>query len=102
MWDIFLLITMICAVTFIYFQYLEYKSASFNIALGIYGSVFFILTGFHGGHVILGTILLFIGYIRGDHWTSNDHVYLLGAIWYYHFVDVVWIALYISIYVWGG
>ena len=70
----------------------------------IYGSTFFMATGFHGFHVIVGTIFLTVCLIRaykGD-FTPRQHFGFEAAAWYWHFVDVVWLFLFISIYVWGG
>jgi cytochrome c oxidase subunit 3 len=70
----------------------------------VYGSTFFLTTGFHGLHVIIGTLLLIVCFFRGAayHFTRTHHIGLESAIWYWHFVDVVWLGLYISIYHWGG
>ena len=71
---------------------------------GLYGSAFFMATGFHGFHVIIGTIFLTVCLIRatkGD-FTPRQHFGFEAAAWYWHFVDVVWLFLFTSIYVWGG
>lgn len=96
--------TLILAVLFTLFQGYEYKIAPFSISDGIYGSTFYMLTGFHGFHVLIGTIFLFICLIRYhyNHFNLKDHLGLQGAIWYWHFVDGIWILLYLSIYVWGN
>ena len=93
--------TLFYAVIFTIEQFFEYLSASFNINDSIYGSTFYLLTGFHGFHVIIGTIFIFICFLRflKLHFTSSHHVGLESAIWYWHFVDVVWLFLYIFIYV---
>lgn len=110
--------TLFLAILFIELQLYEYKHATFSINDSVYSSLFFLTTGFHGLHVIIGTILLFIslftlesGY-KFTFWGSNKnyrqnitpirHVGFEGAAWYWHFVDVVWIFLYISVYCWGG
>ena len=70
----------------------------------IYSSTFFMATGFHGFHVIVGTIFLIICYLRavkGD-FTPKQHFGFEAAAWYWHFVDVVWLFLFVSIYVWGS
>ena len=99
-----LLLTLILACHFTYWQFIEYLSASFNISDSVYGSIFFMATGFHGFHVIIGTIFLTISWIRlmKFHFMKQQHLGLEMAIWYWHFVDVVWLYLYIAIYVWGS
>ena len=88
------------AVLFTCIQLWEYKSLTFSINDGIYGSLFFMLTGFHGFHVIIGTIFLFIMFIRVLNGQFGDHyVGLVCAIWYWHFVDVVWLFLWLALYV---
>ena len=98
-----LLITILWGLAFTFLQYIEYKNTSFSINDSIYGSIFFLLTGFHGFHVILGTMLLIVCLIRlyNYHFLSNQHVGYECSIWYWHFVDVVWIFLYILVYCWG-
>lgn len=85
-------------------QYYEYVESSFSINDSIYGSLFFMLTGFHGIHVFVGTVFLVVCLLRHFkyHFTSNHHVGFECAIWYWHFVDVVWLFLFIVIYIWGG
>ena len=86
------------------FQGMEYYQAPFTISDSIYGSTFFLATGFHGFHVIIGTIFLKICGIRQylGHLTKEHHVGFEAAAWYWHFVDVVWLFLFVSIYWWGG
>ncbi len=84
-------------------QAFEYSHAAFNFSGGIYGATFFMATGFHGFHVIVGTIFLAVCLIRlykGD-FTPKQHFGFEAAAWYWHFVDVVWLFLFASIYVWG-
>lgn len=97
-----LLITVILGVYFTILQYIEYVEAPFSIADSIYGSSFFLTTGFHGLHVIIGTTFLLICLYRLklNHFSSNHHFGFEAAAWYWHFVDVVWLFLYISIYWW--
>jgi len=96
--------TLFCAVIFLGAQAIEFIYAPFDISDSIYGTTFFMLSGFHGAHVIVGT--LFIGvclfrFIRG-HFTSDHHIGFEAAVWYWHFVDVVWLFLYLFVYYWGG
>jgi heme/copper-type cytochrome/quinol oxidase subunit 3 len=98
-----LLITVLLGVFFTFLQALEYMHAPFGFTDGIYPSVFFMATGFHGFHVIIGTIFLAVCLIRGylGHFTSTQHFGFEAAAWYWHFVDVVWLFLFICIYMWG-
>jgi cytochrome c oxidase subunit 3 len=95
-----LFITIILGIYFTILQVYEYFEAPFTIADRIYGSTFFIATGFHGLHVIIGTLFLLICLIRhiNNHFSNNHHFGFEAAAWYWHFVDVVWLFLYISIY----
>ena len=99
-----LLLTLILAVIFSSLQYLEYKTAAFTISDSVYGSTFFMATGFHGFHVIIGTIFIAISLWRvgENHFTVEHHCGFEAAAWYWHFVDVVWLFLFISIYWWGS
>jgi cytochrome c oxidase subunit 3 len=92
------------AVLFTLLQLVEYIEAPFTIADGIYGSVFFMATGFHGLHVIIGTTFIAYCFIRFllHHFTRSHHVGFECAAWYWHFVDVVWLFLFITIYWWGS
>lgn len=96
--------TVILGLLFTLIQGYEYVTAPFSISDGIYGSIFFVSTGFHGLHVIVGTIFLIVGLIRHYHYhfTKNHHVGFETAAWYWHFVDVVWLFLFVCIYVWGS
>ena len=99
-----LMYTIFLAALFTYFQGLEYVSAPFNISDGVYGSCFYMATGFHGFHVFVGTIALAVSFIRIvlNHLTNTHHFGFESAIWYWHFVDVVWLFLFINIYWWGN
>nr|AXY66804.1 cytochrome c oxidase subunit III [Lymantria xylina] len=97
-------ITIMLGIYFTILQAYEYLEAPFSIADSIYGSTFFMATGFHGLHVIIGTLFLLFCLIRhlNNHFSSNHHFGFEAAAWYWHFVDVVWLFLYISIYWWGN
>jgi len=97
-------ITIFLAIFFTMFQVLEYLTAPFSISDGIYGSTFYMATGFHGFHVFIGTCFLSVCLVRLflDHFTRTHHFGFEAAAWYWHFVDVVWIFLFISIYWWGS
>nr|YP_008378744.1 cytochrome c oxidase subunit III [Brachycybe lecontii]AFR77041.1 cytochrome c oxidase subunit III [Brachycybe lecontii] len=99
-----LLLTIFLALYFILVQAMEYFEASFSMADSIYGSIFFMATGFHGFHVIVGSIFLLICLFRHMifHFSSNHHFGFEAAAWYWHFVDVVWLFLFLSIYWWGN
>lgn len=94
----------ILGVIFTILQAIEYSHASFGIADGLYPSTFYLATGFHGFHVIIGTITLFVMLIRTirGHFKPDHHFGFEAAAWYWHFVDVVWIFLFIFIYVLGA
>lgn len=96
-------VTLFLAIIFTFFQVYEYCHSPFSISDGIYGSVFFLTTGFHGFHVFVGTLFLLVNFIRMLmlHFTSAQHIGFECAIWYWHFVDVVWIFLFIFVYWWG-
>ena len=99
-----LMATIALGLVFTSVQAWEYAHAPFAFKGSIYGSTFFMATGFHGFHVIVGTIFLIICLIRankGD-FTPKQHFGFEAAAWYWHFVDVVWLFLFVSIYVWGG
>nr|YP_010554833.1 cytochrome c oxidase subunit III [Sternochetus olivieri]UYP50718.1 cytochrome c oxidase subunit III [Sternochetus olivieri] len=99
-----LLITVLLGFYFTTLQIYEYKEAPFSISDGIYGSTFFMTTGLHGLHVIIGSIFLFICLIRMyfNHFSSNHHFGFEAAAWYWHFVDVIWLFLYVSMYWWSS
>ena len=96
--------TLVLGVCFLFLQAFEYHHAYTELGLkltsGIYGSTFFMLTGFHGFHVLLGATMLSVvlfRMIRGD-FTADHHFAFEGAAWYWHFVDVVWLLLYVLVY----
>ena len=98
-----LFFTVLLGAYFLAMQWLEYDEAQFSLADRVYGRTFFIATGFHGMHVLVGTTFLFyvfISTLRG-YLTFSHHFSFEAAAWYWHFVDVVWLILFISIYWWG-
>nr|AXS65354.1 cytochrome c oxidase subunit 3 [Cucujoidea sp. 7 KM-2017] len=97
-------LTVSLGIYFTILQAFEYIEAPFNIADSVYGSCFFMATGFHGIHVIIGSIFLLVCLIRlfFNHFSLSHHFGFEAAAWYWHFVDVVWLFLYISIYWWGS
>nr|BAP90289.1 cytochrome oxidase subunit 3 [Tropiocolotes steudneri] len=99
-----LALTILLGAYFTALQAAEYHEASFTLADATYGSTFFVATGFHGLHVIIGTTFLAICLLRQMkfHFTTSHHFGFEAAAWYWHFVDVVWLFLYISIYWWGS
>ena len=99
-----LIITIALAIFFTALQGYEYLDAPFNISDSVYGSTFFMATGFHGFHVVVGTIFLAVCLWRGKlgHFTKEHHFGFEAAAWYWHFVDVVWLFLFAAIYIWGS
>lgn len=99
-----LLTTILLGLYFTFLQAIEYIEASFALSDSVYGSTFYVATGFHGLHVIIGTIFILMGFIRLNKglFSSNHHIGLEASIWYWHFVDVVWLFLYLIIYWWGS
>ena len=99
-----LLLAVALGVLFTAFQAYEYSHAAFGFGGNIYGANFFMATGFHGAHVIIGTVFLFVCYlrVRAGHFTADNHVGFEAAAWYWHFVDVVWLFLFGAIYIWGS
>ncbi len=100
----FLALTFILGFIFVYLQAVEYIHAyqdlNLKLTTGIYGSTFFMLTGFHGMHVTIGAIMLTIIWLRvvKGHFTPDKHFAFEATAWYWHFVDVVWIGLYVFVY----
>ena len=95
--------TILLGMLFTALQAYEYMHAAFPFSGNIYGATFFMATGFHGFHVIVGTIFLIVCWFRAraGHFTPERHFGFEAAAWYWHFVDVVWLFLFASIYVWG-
>ncbi|HZU65048.1 MAG TPA: cytochrome c oxidase subunit 3 [Novosphingobium sp.] len=99
-----LLLTIVLGLLFTSLQAFEYAHAPFAFGKNTYGSAFYMATGFHGLHVIIGTIFLTVCLFRayrGD-FTPRQHFGFEAAAWYWHFVDVVWLFLFVCIYVWGN
>ena len=104
--NIWLGITVALGMLFVALQILEYYEAYAHFGLtlnsGIYGSTFFMLTGFHGVHVVMGMTMLLIQWLRsvkGGHFTADDHFGFEASSWYWHFVDVVWVFLFLFVYI---
>nr|YP_010478262.1 cytochrome c oxidase subunit III [Nesophrosyne haleakala]UVI59706.1 cytochrome c oxidase subunit III [Nesophrosyne haleakala] len=97
-------ITILMGIYFTMLQGIEYLEAPFSMADSVYGSTFFMSTGFHGIHVIIGTIFIAVSTIRALklHMSMQHHVGFEASAWYWHFVDVVWLFLYTSVYWWGN
>ena len=96
-------ITVFLGIYFTFLQAQEYKSATFSISDRIFGATFYVATGFHGLHVLIGTSALLVSFLRikSAHFSQTHHFGFEASIWYWHFVDVIWIFLYICIYWWG-
>ncbi|MGY9055994.1 MAG: cytochrome c oxidase subunit 3 [Alphaproteobacteria bacterium] len=99
-----LAITVALGALFTALQAYEYSHAAFGFRDGIYASTFYMATGFHGFHVLIGTIFLLVCLIRSlrGHFTEEHHFGFEAAAWYWHFVDVVWLFLFVCVYVLGG
>jgi len=99
-----LALTVVLGLLFTTLQVWEYTLAPFNFTGGVYPSTFFLATGFHGFHVVVGTIFLAVCLFRAmaGHFTPERHFGFEAAAWYWHFVDVVWLFLFVSIYWWGA
>jgi cytochrome c oxidase subunit 3 len=99
-----LVLTVLLGMLFTSVQAYEYAHAPFGFKSSIYGATFFMATGFHGFHVLIGTIFLLVCLFRAasGHFNPQQHFGFEAAAWYWHFVDVVWLFLFFSIYVWGG
>nr|YP_009164671.1 cytochrome c oxidase subunit III [Forpus passerinus]AJG35642.1 cytochrome c oxidase subunit III [Forpus passerinus] len=99
-----LTLTILLGLYFTALQATEYYETSFSIADSVYGSTFFVATGFHGLHVMIGSSFLLICLLRLTkfHFTPNHHFGFEAAAWYWHFVDIIWLFLYLTIYWWGS
>ncbi|MFQ5624672.1 MAG: cytochrome c oxidase subunit 3 [Paracoccaceae bacterium] len=99
-----LILAIVLGALFTIFQAFEYSHAAFGFSGNIYGASFFMATGFHGAHVIIGTIFLAVCLIRAlnGHFTPERHIGFEAAAWYWHFVDVVWLFLFAVVYIWGS
>ena len=99
-----LALTILLGMTFTCVQAYEYAHAAFHYSGNIYGATFFMATGFHGAHVIIGSIFLIVCLLRAvaGQFTPKQHLGFEFAAWYWHFVDVVWLFLFACIYVWGA
>ena len=99
-----LILTVLLGATFTCVQAYEYSHAAFHFSGNIYGATFFMATGFHGAHVLIGTVFLIVCLMRtlSGHFTPTQHLGFEFAAWYWHFVDVVWLFLFACIYVWGA
>lgn len=95
-----LVLTILLGVLFLGLQAHEYLTANFSLKTGIYGATFYMLTGFHGAHVTLGAIMLsvILGRVLAGHFTANRHFAFEAVSWYWHFVDVVWLMLFVFVY----
>lgn len=99
-----LIVTVALGAYFTFLQAGEYIAAPFTIADRVYGATFFVATGFHGLHVLIGSTFLIVCLLRtlAHHFSAGHHFGFEAAAWYWHFVDVVWICLYLCIYWWGS
>ena len=99
-----LIVTVLLGALFTVVQVYEYAHAPFGFSGSLYGATFFMATGFHGFHVLIGTIFLLVCLLRAykGHFTAEQHLGFEFAAWYWHFVDVVWLFLFAAIYVWGN
>jgi cytochrome c oxidase subunit III len=97
-------LTIALGALFTVVQVIEYAQAGFQFSGNLYGATFFMATGFHGFHVLIGTIFLIVCLVRANlgHFTPKQHLGFEFAAWYWHFVDVVWLFLFASIYIWGS
>jgi cytochrome c oxidase subunit 3 len=100
-----LALTVVLGLLFTTCQAIEYSEAPFKFdGGGVYPAIFFLATGFHGFHVIVGTIFLAVCLARANagQFTPEKHFGFEAAAWYWHFVDVVWLFLFVAVYIWGA
>ena len=95
--------TLCLAVMLVCFQYIEYRYSSLHINDSVHGSAFYLITGFHGFHVLIGTLFIFSCFLRvvegiNTSFTAEHHFFFVAALWYWHFVDVVWVFVFIFLY----
>jgi len=102
--SIALIYTVLLAIVFTLLQAYEYVTSPFSISDSVFGSTFYMATGFHGFHVFVGTCFLAVcfGRLYFNHFTREHHFGFEAAAWYWHFVDVVWLFLFLTIYWWGS
>lgn len=100
----FIILTIILSIYFLILQFIEYKQATFTFSDSIFGSSFYIATGFHGIHVLIGTIFLTINLRRiiKLHFSFIHHISFELSAWYWHFIDIIWLILYITFYWWNN
>nr|AKM70045.1 cytochrome oxidase subunit III [Eucallipterus tiliae] len=100
----FMNLTIILSIYFLFLQMLEYKQATFTFSDSVFGSSFYMATGFHGLHVIIGTLFLMINLIRmlKLHFSFIHHISFELSAWYWHFIDIIWLFLYMTFYWWNN
>nr|AKM69994.1 cytochrome oxidase subunit III [Saltusaphis sp. YW-2015] len=100
----FLFLTIILSMYFLYLQMIEYNEATFTFSDSIFGSSFYMATGFHGMHVMIGTIFLILNMLRmiKMHFSFIHHISFELAAWYWHFIDIIWLFLYMTFYWWNN
>lgn len=99
-----LLFTIVLGVLFTSLQVLEYLNSPFNISDSVFGSCFYMATGFHSFHILIGTAALLVSFVRIvlNHFTNKHHFGFESSIWYWHMVDVVWLFLFLNVYGWSN
>jgi len=102
--DAALLLTCLLGLFFLSLQCAEYYFSSFTLSDSCFGRSFYMLTGFHGLHVLVGTLLLLSSLfrLRLGHLSSSRHIFFALSTWYWHFVDVIWLFLFVIVYIWGS
>nr|YP_010028679.1 cytochrome c oxidase subunit III [Stomaphis sinisalicis]QOS49066.1 cytochrome c oxidase subunit 3 [Stomaphis sinisalicis] len=101
---LFMNLTILLSIYFLILQFIEYKQAMFTFSDSIFGSSFYMATGFHGLHVIIGTLFLMINYLRMKkfYFSFIHHVSFELSAWYWHFIDIIWLFLYMTFYWWNN